>query len=87
MDDLFLVNGNYLHFVNTSTGYKDTQVLVLQIDSNHLKNYGIHMAKNRFQLNSGLPGSVPAFVFDEIRCILAQMMDAILNQKNFTISG
>src|SRR5690625_3622514 len=29
--DLFLVNGNDLHFVNSSNDYKDTQVLVLQI--------------------------------------------------------
>ena len=80
--DIFLVNGNELHFIDSRTGFGGTQVLAFQMDSNYLKKYDIHIESKKFHLNSNEGDGGPQFAIDEIKHILANLMDLILNRKN-----
>ncbi|MGM0844833.1 MAG: GH39 family glycosyl hydrolase [Bacillota bacterium] len=79
--DIFLVNVNELHFINSLTSYGKTQVLVLQIDSKFLKEQGIVLEEKRFYLNSRDVNVDSPFLMDELKYILANMMDVIINKK------
>jgi xylan 1,4-beta-xylosidase len=81
--DLFLVNGNELHFIDSHTSYGKTQVLALQMDSRFLKEHGVLMDQKRFYLNSSDETSASTEIIDELKYILANMMDVIINQKSF----
>jgi xylan 1,4-beta-xylosidase len=78
--DLFLVNGNELHFVNSKTGIGTTHVLALQIDHRYVKKHNINLSEKRFYLNSRETKST--YTLDHMKYILANMMDLILNKKN-----
>lgn len=80
--DIFLVNGNELHFIDTRTDYGKTQVLAMQMDSRYLKEFGIDMEQKRFYLNSKDEENAPKGIMDELKHILANMMDLVINQKN-----
>lgn len=81
MGDIFLVNGNELHFINSKTAFGETQVLVLQFDSRYFKQLNINVEQKRFYLNSKEVGAESMSVLDEIRYILANMLDLVLNRK------
>ncbi|MDQ0158352.1 GH39 family glycosyl hydrolase [Alkalibacillus salilacus] len=80
--DLFLVNGNELHFINSKGRVGETQVLALQIDHNHVKTHNINLSEKRFYLNSNEMGTESTYTLDQIKYILANMMDLILNRKH-----
>lgn len=80
--DIFLVNSNELHFINTITAYGKTEVLALQIDSEYLKNHIIDIEKKRFYIYPDEVGTFNIHIFNEIKYILANMMDLILNKRN-----
>lgn len=80
--DIFLVNGNELHFINSLTSYGKTQVLALQMDNRYLKEQGIDMEKKRFYLNSRDETNASSEIMDELKYILANMMDVIINKKS-----
>ncbi|KAB2331313.1 GH39 family glycosyl hydrolase [Bacillus mesophilum] len=80
--DIFLVNGNELHFIDSYTGYGKTQVLAMQMDSRYLKELGIDMEQKRFYLNSRDEKNAPKGIMDELKYILANMMDLIINKKS-----
>ncbi|WP_088104786.1 GH39 family glycosyl hydrolase [Halalkalibacter urbisdiaboli] len=82
MGDLFLVNGNELHFINSMTALGKTQVLALQFDNRYFKKQGIDVEQKRFYLNSREVEEGSMFILDEIKYILANMMDLVLNRKN-----
>ncbi|MCT2536730.1 helix-turn-helix domain-containing protein [Aquibacillus koreensis] len=82
MGDVFLVNGNELHFINSKTVFGQTQVLALQFDNRYFKNLGTDLEQKRFYLNSREVEEGSMFVLDEIKYILANMMDLVLNKKN-----
>ncbi|WP_456271155.1 GH39 family glycosyl hydrolase [Bacillus sp. AK031] len=79
--DIFLVNGNELHFINSLTSYGETQLLVLQIESKYLKEQGIGLEEKRFYINSRDTNNTSSFLMDELKYILANMMDVIINKK------
>ncbi|MFC5734089.1 GH39 family glycosyl hydrolase [Cytobacillus gottheilii] len=80
--DIFLVNGNELHFIDSYTDYGKTQVLAMQMDSRYLKNLGIDMEQKRFYLNSRDEKNTPKGIMDDLKYILANMMDLIINKKS-----
>ncbi|MBM7661822.1 xylan 1,4-beta-xylosidase [Bacillus mesophilus] len=80
--DLFLVNGNELHFVNSKTTVGKTHVLALQIDHKYVKKHNINLSEKRFYLNSKEMGTKSTYSLSHIKYILANMMDLILNRKN-----
>ncbi|MDL4841970.1 GH39 family glycosyl hydrolase [Aquibacillus rhizosphaerae] len=82
MGDVFLVNGNELHFINSRTAFGQTHVLALQFDNRYFKKMGIDVEEKRFYLNSREVEEGSMFVLDEIKYILANMMDQVLNKKN-----
>lgn len=82
MGDVFLVNGNELHFINSRTVFGQTHVLALQFDNRYFKKLGIDVEQKRFYMNSGDVEEESIFVLDEIKYILANMMDLVLNKKN-----
>ncbi|MGV2941456.1 helix-turn-helix domain-containing protein [Mesobacillus sp. LC4] len=79
--DLFLINGDELHFVNSTAGTGKTNVLALQIDHSFSKKYGIALEQKRFYLNSNEVETGSLFALDEMKYILANMMDLIINKK------
>lgn len=79
--EMFLVNSNELHFINAKTAFGKTQVLALQIKSEYLKKHRINIVNKRFHLNSNEVGTVNVSIVNEIKYILANMMDLILNRK------
>lgn len=79
--EIFLVNSNELHFINARTAFGKTQVLALQIESEYLKKHRIHIENKRFYLNSSEVGTVNLSIVNEMKYILAKMMDLILNRK------
>ncbi|WP_338036923.1 GH39 family glycosyl hydrolase [Metabacillus litoralis] len=79
--ELFLVNSNELHFINARTAFGKTQVLALQIESEYLKKHRIHTENKRFYLNSSEVGPANISIVNEMKYILANMMDLILNRK------
>lgn len=80
--DIFLVNGNELHFIHSHTSYGKTQVLAMQMDSRFLKEHGIDIVQKRFYLNSRDECNAPKVVVDELKYILANMMDLVINKKS-----
>lgn len=82
MGDIFIVNGNELHFIKSKTAFGQTNVLALQFDNRYFKKLGIDVEQKRFYLNSSEVEEDSIFVLDEIKYILANMMDLVLNQKN-----
>ncbi|WP_404332068.1 helix-turn-helix domain-containing protein [Mesobacillus maritimus] len=80
--DIFLVNGNELHFIHSHTSYGKTQVLAMQMDSRYLKEHGLDMEQKRFYLNSRDKDNAPKVVMDELKYILANMMDLVINKKS-----
>ncbi|MGN7940357.1 GH39 family glycosyl hydrolase [Bacillus sp. 7586-K] len=80
--EMFLVNSNELHFINTRTAFGKTQVLALQIQSEYLKKHRINIENKRFYLNSSEVGTVNLRIVNEMKYILAKMMDLILNRQN-----
>ncbi|MCA1041824.1 helix-turn-helix domain-containing protein [Bacillus infantis] len=80
--DIFLVNGNELHFIHSHTSYGKTQVLAMQMDSRYLKDFGIDMEYKRFYLNSRDEQNAPKAIMDELKFILANMMDLVINRKS-----
>ncbi|MBP1971656.1 xylan 1,4-beta-xylosidase [Virgibacillus natechei] len=82
MGDIFLVNENELHFINSKTAFGQTNVLALQFDNRYFKKHGIDVEQKRFYLNSSEVEEDSMFALDEIKYILANMMDLVLNQKN-----
>ncbi|KAB7673117.1 helix-turn-helix domain-containing protein [Bacillus sp. B1-b2] len=80
--DIFLVNANELHFINSHTSFGKTQVLALQIDNRYLQEHGIDMESKRFYLNSKEGNDTSRLIMDELKYILANMMDLIINRKS-----
>ncbi len=80
--DIFLVNGNELHFINSLTNYGKTQVLVLQMDSRFLKEQGISIEHKKFYLNSSDEKNESPEIINDLKYILANMMDVIINKKS-----
>ncbi|MFC3418311.1 helix-turn-helix domain-containing protein [Salinicoccus hispanicus] len=80
--DVFLVNENELHFISSRTGFGQTHLLVLQYDNRYFRNLDIDIEQKSFYLNSKEVEDESIFVLDEIKYILANMMDLVLNQKN-----
>ncbi|WP_058306242.1 GH39 family glycosyl hydrolase [Gracilibacillus massiliensis] len=80
--DVFLVNGDELHFINSRTVFGQTHVLALQFDNRYFKKLGTDLEQKRFYLNSREVEEGSMFVLDEIKYILANMMDLVLNKKN-----
>lgn len=72
MGDIFLVNGNELHFINSRTAFGKTNVLVLRFDSRFFKKQGIDVEQKRFYLNSREVGAESMSVLDEIKNILTR---------------
>lgn len=79
--DIFLVNGNELHFINSRTALGKAQVLALQFDNRYLKQLGIDVGQKRFYLNSKEVVAESLSVLDEIKYILANMLDLVLNRN------
>lgn len=79
--DIFLVNGNELHFINSRTALGKAQVLALQFDNRYLKQLGIDVGQKRFHLNSKEVVAESLSVLDEIKYILANMLDLVLNRN------
>ncbi|MCZ8533852.1 GH39 family glycosyl hydrolase [Psychrobacillus psychrodurans] len=79
--DIFLVNGNELHFINSRTALGKAQVLALQFDNRYLKQLGIDVGQKRFYLNSKEVVAESLPVLDEIKYILANMLDLVLNRN------
>ncbi|MBU7591145.1 GH39 family glycosyl hydrolase [Metabacillus halosaccharovorans] len=80
--EMFLVNSNELHFINTRTAFGKTQVLALQIKSEYLKKHRIDIENKRFYLNSNEVETANLSIVNEMKYLLANMMDLILNRKN-----
>ncbi|MUK88507.1 helix-turn-helix domain-containing protein [Ornithinibacillus sp. L9] len=80
--DVFLVNGDELHFINSRTGFEKTHVLALQFDNRYFQKLGIDVEQKRFYLNSREVKEESMFVLDKIKYILANMMELVLNKKN-----
>lgn len=79
--DIFLVNGNELHFINSKTALGKTQVLALQFDNRYLKQLGIDVGQKRFYLYSKEVRAESMPVLDELKYLLANMLDLVLNRK------
>ncbi|MBC5635207.1 helix-turn-helix domain-containing protein [Ornithinibacillus sp. BX22] len=80
--DIFLVNGSELHFINSKTDYGKTHVLVLQINSDYLREQHLDIKHKRFFIYSKDLGNVSKDVMDDLKFILANMMDLTINRKN-----
>lgn len=78
--DIFLVNRNELHFINSRTVFGKTHVLALQFESSFFKKQGIDIEQKRFYLNSKEVRAGSMSVLDEIKYILANMMNLVLNR-------
>ncbi|MCH1626895.1 GH39 family glycosyl hydrolase [Ferdinandcohnia quinoae] len=81
MGDIFLINRNELHFINSRIDFGKTNVLALQFESRYFKQLGIDIEQKRFYLNSREVVAESMSVIDEIKYILANMMDLVLNRK------
>ncbi|MFC4319894.1 GH39 family glycosyl hydrolase [Litchfieldia salsa] len=80
--DIFLINGSELHFINSRTDFGKTHILALQIDHRYLKKHNIDTEQKRFFLYSRESEKVSVEVMNEIRHVLANMMDLVINKKN-----
>lgn len=80
--DIFLVNENELHFIDSRTDFGSTQVLAFQMDIEYFKKYNVNIKGKKFYLNSSQANEATEFALDEIKYILANLMDLILNKKN-----
>ena len=80
--NIFLVNENELHFIDSKTDFGSTQVLAFQMDIGYFKKYDLNLKGKKFYLNSNQANESTEFALDEIKYILANLMDLIMNKKN-----
>lgn len=81
--DLFLVNRSEVHIIKSNMDYGQTHLLALQFHPDYFMKFQLDMQGKLFRLNSADDVAVNQVVYQQLRFILASMMNLVLNQEPF----
>ncbi|SDW08909.1 xylan 1,4-beta-xylosidase [Marinococcus luteus] len=80
--DLFFINSNELHFLHSLDPGRRPHILVLQINSNYLKQKSINVNKKRFFLDTPYSSSGERAKIQRLKQLLAFILDLLINKKD-----
>lgn len=79
--DIFLVNKNEIHYVKSVNYLEKSQLLALQFNSDCLKKYKIDLGDYYFKLDSSKNEEENHKAYNQIKSLLAMMMNVVINKE------
>ncbi|MDU5110220.1 MAG: AraC family transcriptional regulator [Clostridium sp.] len=79
--DIFLINKNEIHYVKSTNPLENSQLLVLQFNTEYLEKYYVNLSNLRFKLDSSQKDTGNEKFYNKIRIILAEMMNVVFNKE------
>lgn len=79
--DIFLINKNEIHYVKSTNPLENSQLLVLQFNTEYLEKYYVNLSKLSFKLDSSQKDTGKEKFYNKIRTILAEMMNVVFNKE------
>lgn len=80
-EDLFFINSNELHFLHSVDPSRKPHILVLQINSNYLKQKSIDVGEKKFLLEAPYSSSNEQANIQRLKQLLAFILDLLINKK------